>query len=135
MKHYIVKEDYIDNFDCTCRTLIPEDDLRRMAEDWGMPFEEVLDQVEEASEQTVWVACNDNGFEDVCKAYYTREAALNCADGMIRHLTESERANNTVSVSSRKIVAAIYETADAAFKAWALYENYSDPDTYEEIEA
>lgn len=135
MKHYIVKEDYVDLFDCACRTLIPEDDLRRMAADWEKPFEEILEQVEEASVKKVWIACNDDGFQDDCKAYFSHKDALNCAHSMLRYLTKSERERNTVSVSSRKIVVGFTETAESAFKAWALYEDYSDPDTYEEIEA
>lgn len=47
MKTYIIKPDYIENFgnDANSMTVLTEDDVERLAEDWEMDVEELKDQL------------------------------------------------------------------------------------------
>jgi hypothetical protein len=49
MKTYHIKPDFLSEWgeECNEDTVITEDELRRLSEEWGIPVEELLDQLEE----------------------------------------------------------------------------------------
>lgn len=133
MKFYMIKEEYLDKFNCTAETLIPETDIEMLARGWEISTDEVLEQLDEAENRTVWIVRLADAFDDTYEAFDTIEEATDKAKDYLEHLTESEREKNTVSIERYTIPCRVSDSTRKAV-SYALEYDFMpiDPESYEE---
>ena len=83
MKKYIIKPEFIDYYgpDANAYTVLTEDDVERIAEDWEKPVEEVLEQlIEDDSDKHAWRLLYRFAGNRMTREQINRLISLECGD-------------------------------------------------------